>query len=258
MRTLPVVSFAALAFGFTQIASAADMPVKAPIVRAPPVVVAPWTGCYVGANVGYGWSPTTWTDPPTGVEFASHKADGFVGGGQLGCDYQTGNWVFGIQGMFDGAGLKASSTNLFLDPTGQTIDETKVNWFATLTGRIGYAIQPLTLLYVKGGFAWVRSKHTECCEPPPAPTPPPAPPVFTDADGVASVTRTGWTVGGGVEHMFAPNWSVFVEYNYIDLGNDSITFQPINATPAPFVYNIKQNVQTVLVGVNYRWGGMFR
>jgi outer membrane immunogenic protein len=252
------LSFASLAvaFGFTQIASAADMPVKAPVVRPAPVVVAPWTGCYVGANVGYGWSPTRWYDPPTGVEFAHHTADGVVGGGQVGCDYQVQNWVFGIQGMFDGAGLKGSSTNLFLDSTGQTIDETKVSWFATLTGRVGYTIQPMTLLYVKGGFAWVRSKYTECCEF--IPPVPPGPPIFTDflEDGVASVTRTGWTVGGGVEHMFAPNWSVFAEYNYIGLGTDSITFQPLAPATTPFAYNIKQNVQTVLIGVNYRWGGI--
>jgi outer membrane immunogenic protein len=128
-----------------------------------------------------------------------------------------------------------------------------VNWFATLTGRVGYAVQPMTLLYVKGGVAWVRSKYTECCEPALAA---PAPPVA--ADGVASATRTGWTAGGGVEYMFAPNWSVFVEYNYIGLGTDAITFQPINTTPTSFAYDIKQNVQTVLVGVNFRWGGMFR
>jgi outer membrane immunogenic protein len=156
--------------------------------------------------------------------------------------------------MFDGAGLKGSGANLFLDPTGQTIDETKVSWLATLTGRVGYTIQPMTLLYVKGGFAWVRSKYTECCEPV-APITEPGPPLV-EADGVATVTRTGWTVGGGVEHMFAPNWSVFAEYNYIGLGTKGITFQPINSTPAPFIYNIKQNVQTVLVGVNFRWGGI--
>lgn len=260
-RLSSFASFAVAAFGFAQVASAADMPVKAPI-RPAPVMAAPWTGCYIGANVGYGWSPTRWSDPATGVEFAHHTADGVVGGGQVGCDYQTGNWVFGVQGMFDGAGLKSSSTNLFLDPTGQTIDTTKVNWFATLTGRVGYTIQPPTLLYIKGGVAWVRSKYTECCEPGGGGGggPPPGGGEIESvlADGVASVTRTGWTVGGGVEHMFAPNWSVFLEYNYIGLGTDRITFQPINSTPTPFAYDIKQNVQTVLLGVNFRWGGMFR
>lgn len=252
MRHFSTLLITASAISFSHFAFAADMPAKAPVARPAPAPVANWTGCYIGGNIGYGWAPTKWND--NGIEFASHTVDGIVGGGQVGCDYQVDRWVFGIQGMFDGAGMKGSSANLFLDPAGGVVDESKITWFATLTGRLGYTVEPRTLLYVKGGIAWVHSKFNECCQPTV---------LFLDEigallDGTASVTRTGWTVGGGLEHMFAPNWSAFIEYNYIGLGTDTVTFSPINNAPGPFNYHIEQNVHTVLVGLNYRFGGLFR
>jgi outer membrane immunogenic protein len=209
-----------------------------------------WTGCYLGGNLGYGWAPTKWSD--NGIDFASHTATGAVGGGQIGCDYQSGRWVFGVQGMFDAAGMNGSSANLFLDPAGHVIDSTQISWLATLTGRFGYTVQPMTLLYVKGGAAWVRSNLKECCQPTI---------VFLDMvgtldDGVADVTRTGWTIGAGLERMFAPNWSAFIEYDYIGLGSSLVKFSPINGAPGPFIYRIDQNVHRMLVGLNYRFGGV--
>jgi outer membrane immunogenic protein len=191
MKKFLVCAAVFVALGVTS-AAAADLPVKAPVYKAPVAVAPSWTGCYLGGNVGYGWAPTKWND--NGIEFASHTTDGVVGGGQIGCDYQSGSWVFGIQGMFDAAGMKGSSANLFLDPAGGVIDSTKISWFATLTGRIGYTVEPMTLLYVKGGVAWVHSKFTECCQPTVT---------ITDTlgpleDGVADVTRTGWTIGAGL------------------------------------------------------------
>lgn len=208
-----------------------------------------WTGCYLGVNVGYGWAPTKWND--NGIQFTSHSANGVIGGGQFGCDYQSGAWVFGIQGMVDAAGMKGSGANLLLDPAGAVIDSTNISSFATLTGRFGYTVEPTTLLYVKGGAAWVRSSFRECCEPTVV--------IFDFLgplnDGIADVTRTGWTIGAGLERMFAPNWSAFVEYGYIGLGSSSVRFSPINSSPGPFIYHIDQNVHTVLLGLNYRFGG---
>jgi outer membrane immunogenic protein len=230
----------ALLAGFALIVAASGTASAAPFT---------WTGCYVGANVGYGWAPTQWND--NGIEFVAHGANGAVGGGQIGCDYQSGPWVFGVQGMLNAAGMKGSSANLFLDPGGAVIDSTNVSAFATLTGRFGYAVEPSTLLYMKGGAAWVRSSFRECCEPTV---------VILDSlgplnDGIADVTRTGWTIGAGLERMFAPNWSAFVEYNFIGLGTSAVTFSPINGAPGPFIYRIDQNVHAVLLGLNYRFGG---
>jgi outer membrane immunogenic protein len=247
MKHLFIASVALLALAAAGPAGAADMRARAPVYKAPaPIVTYNWTGCYVGVNVGYGWARKQWSDG--GVEFASHSADGVVGGGQIGCDYQTGPWVFGIQGMFDWSGMKGESHKVVGALGPDIIDRTRVSWLAMVTGRIGYAVQPMTLLYVKGGAAWVRDKHDECCLPP-------GPPVPFD-DGFVSLTRSGGTVGAGFEHMFQHNWSFFVEYDYIGLGTRAVTFTPTPPTTAPFIYDIRQNVHTVLVGLNYRFGDL--
>jgi outer membrane immunogenic protein len=149
-----------------------------------------------------------------------------------------------IQGMFDGSSMKGNSHKVVLALGPNVTDETRVPWFATLTGRIGYAAVPTVLLYAKGGVAWAHDRHEECCITSSAPF----------DDGFASVTRTGWTVGGGIEYMFLPSWSVSVEYDFLGFGSRSLTFTPTGLVTGPFVYDIRQNVQTVLFGLNYRFG----
>jgi outer membrane immunogenic protein len=235
-------------------AFAADMPVKARSVSAAPV--STWTGCYAGGNIGGGWQKTTTRDaepttaPP--LDTGADTGTGVVGGGQIGCDYQvTPNWVVGIQGMFDGADLKGSHVAPFAY-AGDTTEtfSSKTDWLATLTGRIGYAVSPQALLYVKGGAAWVHSHYSDAD--------PSAVPIVPYL-GVASATRTGWTLGGGSEYLLGRNWSVFAEYDYIGLGSDTLAFT-YNCGAAcgfnnPYHYSEKQNLQTVLVGLNYRFGG---
>ncbi len=247
VRKLLLACFGCVAVLAGSPAHAADLGTR-PVYKAPPPIaplpLLSWTGCYLGANVGFGWAPKRWSDD--GIEFASHTATGVVGGGQIGCDYQTGPWVFGIQGMFDGSGMKGDSHRVLGALGPNVTDETRVPWFATLTGRIGYSVGPMFLVYAKGGAAWVRDRHDECCLPP-------APVVARD-DGFARVTRSGWTVGGGLEYMFLPSWSVFLEYDFLGFGTRSVTFAPTGPTTGPFAYDIRQNVQTVLVGLNYRFG----
>ncbi len=222
------------------------MATKAPIYKAPPAPVTSWTGCYLGGNIGYGWAPTKWTDPTTGVQFASMTVDGFVAGGQIGCDYQINQqWVVGVRGMFED-GLKGSDQNS-LDTA--LTDTTRVPWFATVVGRFGYLIDSTSLIYIQGGGAWVRNELNECCNtvvvvPPPLIT-----------DGVANTTLTGWTVGIGIEHMFTPYLSAFIEYNYIGLGNNNVAFTGINGF-SNFTYQINQNVNLVQAGINLRFNGL--
>lgn len=241
MKTLITTSIV-LAAAFGASAQAADIakPVyKAPVVAAKEPIY--WTGCYLGGNAGYAWGSTTWSDPVLG-EFTSHKTNGWMAGGQVGCDYQFDRLVVGIQGMFDATGIKGSSTNAF---DTNLIDNSRTSWLGTLTGRIGVTGSP-TIYYAKGGVAWVNSKFDECCF---VAAPPPPPPVIPD--GYAKTTRTGWTVGAGIEHIFIQNWSVFVEYNYIRL-SDGVAFTGTNGF-SNFTYNIDQDLHAVLVGVNYRF-----
>ncbi len=221
---------------------AADMPVKASAHKVAAAPLFNWTGCYIGANVGGGWARKHIVDQEPsllGVDRDRHNSSGFVGGAQIGCDYQAGNLVFGIQGMFDGADISGSS----LDLVNPLMTWTSRNeWFATATGRIGYTVQPALLIYAKGGGAWVRDHN-----------------LLRFAAGTQSTpdkTMNGWTVGGGLEYMFAPNWSVFAEYNYVWLNTNERSTFTRSTDLATFPYDVHNNLQTVLVGINYRFGGI--
>ncbi len=233
-----VLSLGLAQVGLAQVGFAADLATKAPIYKAPPAPVATWTGCYVGGNVGYGWAPTKWTNA-AGVQLSSATADGVVAGGQIGCDYQLNQqWVVGIRGMLDD-GLKGSGSSS-LNPA--VTDTTNVPWFATVVGRIGYLFDPMTLLYAQGGGAWVHDKFSECCN------------VIINQvpDGYANTTIGGFTVGAGIEHKFTQNISAFIEYDYIGLGNNTVAFTGTGGFPN-FSYQINQNVNLVLAGVNLRF-----
>jgi outer membrane immunogenic protein len=224
-------------------ASAADVPAPypapIPVAVRVPIPVRSWTGCYVGFNVGFGWGSNDVVDPNFVPAFdtGTDAESGGVGGGQAGCDYQAGNWVFGVQGMFDGSGIAGS--HLYSGTTTETLG-TNTPWFATLTGRIGYTVLPQALLYVKGGAAFVQDHFSDVD---------PTVPMW----GTADTTRVGWTVGGGLEYSLLPNWSLFVEYDYYDLGSFSSTLNYGNGFT--YAYNEKQSLQTILFGVNFRFGG---
>ncbi|MGO9358115.1 MAG: outer membrane protein [Xanthobacteraceae bacterium] len=241
----------------TGAASGADLAAPPqPYVKAPVMIepVASWTGCYGGVNIGTGWQGVHPTDPltaPFPFDLGSDNGVGVVGGGQVGCDYQfASNWVVGIQGMFDGAGVTSSHIVPFaygLDNT-ETLTS-KTGWFATLTGRIGYTVLPQGLLYFKGGAAWVNTRYSDVD---------PTPVLYTPFSGQASATRAGWTVGGGGEYAFLPNWSVFAEYDYTGLGTRGTAFTYNCGAGCgfsnPYYFSEKQSLQTVLVGLNYRFG----
>src|SRR5450631_3915008 len=132
-------------------ALAADMrpAARAPIyTKAPMMSVYSWTGCYLGANAGGLWATKDWTSV-TGAAESSVDLNGGLAGGQVGCNYQVGTWVFGIQGDYDWTNASASSTDaVFL----ATTDQTKIKGLASVTGRVGYAWDRF-LGYVKGGGA---------------------------------------------------------------------------------------------------------
>ena len=217
-------------------ASAADLPRKAPayIPPAPPPVT--WTGCYIGANVGGAFGDASVNFP--GGEVSSNGS-GFAGGGQIGCDYQfSGGWVVGFRNMFDGTSNKRSGT-IVSGPLAGTNVNFNNQWFDTLTGRLGYSFGPAWMIYGQGGGAWAHASTNAF--------------LGGAALGTTGNTRSGWTAGGGVEWMFAPHWSAFLEGNYMDFGTNNNTVFVGGCGAVGCGFNSKLTETTVLVGVNYRF-----
>ena len=243
------IAAAALAVGLSQAATAADLPRKAPPAPPPPPPPT-WTGCYIGGNLGAAWGRF---EVETGVGEFDRTRVGFAGGGQFGCDYQWAGsgLVLGFRNMFDWTGNNTGRSVNFVTPAGvpgtATVDFHN-RWFDALTGRIGYSWQWPWLVYFQGGAVWSRIGIDATLTVPAG--------VFFDS---FSKTKTGWTVGGGVEYRWTPQWSVFVEGNYYDLGDrDRLVVTPVAAVcGAGCAFNNHVTAFTALVGVNYRfWGGM--
>jgi outer membrane immunogenic protein len=226
-----------------QSVSAADLPAQA-YAKAGAVPGYSWSGCYIGANGGGGRSNNDWGILLGAIVTADVHSSGFVAGGQVGCDYQVGNLVAGVEGQFDWSDLHGQA---MIPPQGAPAqDVSKLDRFATATGRIGYAFDRV-LPYVKGGFAWAHFNHDFDIAVGPAFVP----------SIVASQGVVGFVVGAGIEVAFLPNWSLKAEYNYLDFGKNGVQFSCVVScapTPSPFPVDIRQNAQLVTLGVNYRFG----
>jgi outer membrane immunogenic protein len=231
MKKLLIGTAALMAFAAP--ALAADLPArtysKAPAYTAPEVVYN-WTGFYIGGNVGGAFAGNNSLQGSNGR---------FMGGVQAGFDYQFApNWVVGVEAQYDW--LSNGNNNGVLFPGGTAITANN-NQLGSVTGRFGYTWGP-ALLYAKGGYAWRDSNNFN---------------VTTGGVPVAFTTdgnhRDGYTVGTGLEYMFAPNWSAKVEYQYYNFGNTTFTGGPAAIVGARF----RDDEHTVKAGLNYRfgWGG---
>ncbi len=222
------IAFAAPAF-------AADIPARtytkaAPVYTAPQVVYN-WTGFYIGGHLGGAFA---------GDNSLEGSGGRFLGGVQGGFDYQfAGNWVVGAEAQY--SWLANNSNNSGVLFPGNTRVTSNNNQLGSVTGRVGYTWGP-ALLYGKGGFAWRDNNN-----------------FGVSVAGVPAAFTTngsqkdGYTVGAGLEYMFAPNWSAKAEYQYYNFGTTTFTTGPAPIVGARF----RDDEHTVKVGVNYRfgWGG---
>jgi outer membrane immunogenic protein len=216
-------------------AMAADLPAKAP-PYIPPAPVWNWSGFYIGGHIGaaFGGNDSFNTDA-FGITTGNRDA-AFLGGGQIGADYQFGsNWVIGIEGQISGL---SNSDRTFTDGVGTLRDRS--DWLASVTGRLGYTWGP-GLIYAKGGVGFRDNSGFTMVTP------------FLDPNFRVDRNDTGYTVGGGFEYMFAPNWSAKVEYQYFNFDNTNVSTVGFNS--GTFV-NFRDDFHTVKVGLNYRfnWG----
>ena len=248
MFRLLITGTAALLFaGIAQTASAADLPMKAPI---PMVAPYSWTGVYVGGQLGAGWgtSETTLGAIPTlglaaGLPLSTTNPSGVLGGGQLGFNWQTGWVVLGVEGDFDGASLKSTSPCSVAGLPFSCSDNT--NWLATASGRVGGVVNERLLAYVKGGGAWEHAKYS-LSDPTGAAFP--AGSSFSSTD-----TRLGWLLGMGAEYAFTDHWSGFIEYNFMDFGSrNESSFLPA-PVGAVVTGSVADKLNVVKAGVNYKF-----
>jgi outer membrane immunogenic protein len=223
---------------------AADIAVKAP-VGIPPAPVFSWTGCFIGAHVGGVVSEDRTAN--TLGNSASFSSTGFVGGGQAGCDYQfAGGWVVGAEGRAAWTSLQNTHAGSIIFPAIGVILPShftlKNDFLASATARLGYSFADRWLVFVRGGAAWTNQKVDDA---------------FIRLNGLAvdpraSDTRTGWTVGTGVDWAFAPHWSATFEYNYYDFGNDSLLLTD-NVGTRVTIFSLKDKIHAVTTGVNYHF-----
>ncbi len=248
-----VTLLAATAFGLAgiQAASAADMglPLKAP---PPPPPAWTWTGFYIGGNAGAGYGQVdqqlNFPGPGFGpMAFDSQPISGFLGGAQLGYNWQMPNApvVLGIEGEWDWAGLSGTAPcnlNFFGAIVGMNCN-VQENWIADVAGRIGFTADR-ALIYVKGGVAWAGNQYNGTIFP-----------LVGQIPVTASETKVGGLLGVGVEYAVIGNWSAKLEYDFIDFGstNNAMTIGGV-AVPSTIVnLGVRETVSEVKFGINYRW-----
>jgi outer membrane immunogenic protein len=262
MYRLPIAVVTAVStFAISQLAFGADLPLKAPAEVAAPA--HNWTGFYIGANAGYSWGTTSvdYSESAAGLfgfgslacrfgcslPFSMSRGGG-LGGLQLGFNYQTDVWVWGVEA--DYAWRNADATvNSILNSTQDTLTITdKQAGIGTVRGRIGIAPAGASnwLFYFTGGLAYGKVEHsvTQFCN------------IFCNETLTFSDsrTKTGWTVGGGLEVALNPNWSIGAEYLYTDLGTDTLTSAGNGAAiPATSVtFHDRSNIARIKL--NYQFG----
>jgi outer membrane immunogenic protein len=253
------------------IASAADMPLKAP---PPPAPVHSWTGFYIGGNAGGAWGSF---DPRTSVVFdpiagyfaqssttaiapagtQSIKPSAFTGGFEAGYNRQFGNIVAGLEGDIESFRLKGNSTSgpvvyPCCAPTSFIVSSSaSTSWLATVRGRLGIAAANNWLFFATGGAAFTNLSGNFAFSD-----------TFATAAESGSVSRTkaGWTAGGGVEAGLWGNWSVKAEYLYVDFGRVSANSTNLTAFGPPpiafptnvFTHSIGLKASIARLGLNYR------
>lgn len=258
MRFSAAAVAAGLLLSFAGQGQAADIAAR-PYLKAAPVAYLPWNKCYVGVTVGYTKStdsdPTiTSTDPalllsqtlgnvPTRL---SSDPDGVIGGGTIGCNRQYDRIVIGLEADISATSQRSTSAVTLLGTALVTTSLTReLDVLGTVRGRLGYAFDN-TLIYATGGLAYAHVTSNASIIP--------AVPGGSQLAGAEDQWRGGWTIGGGIEHMFAPNWSVKGEYLYYDLGYSNLALLTIAGAPNETgVLSYKNTGHIIRAGLNYHF-----
>ena len=242
-------------------ALAADMyrPPEGVSLKDAPAAYAIWPGFYAGINGGYGWQDGTgaiwYNDAFMPLKLVTTSSPGLspqgpFGGVQAGYNFLRDSLVYGIEADFQGAGIGASSNSQGTSVNGpiNIAAKTATDWFGTVRGRLGWTAGN-TLLYATGGLAYgnVRPDFTLSGT---------GDPISDSLVLKKDAIRVGYAAGGGVEHSLSPAWSFKAEYQFIDLGSD--TLSGVSVKGVPFTTSeLETNYHTVRLGLNYHPGQVY-
>lgn len=224
-------------------AQAADlrMPVKAPVPVA--ATIYNWTGFYIGVNGGFGGDKDKYPIELGGVSIGDLNltSSGGFGGGQIGYNYQTGNWVFGLEGDVQGADIRGELT-ANVGGLASLNAGSKIDFFATARGRVGYAWDRV-LLYATGGYAYAHANSF----------------INVAAGGIVAPgfgtggsvnsDHNGWVAGGGVEYAMTQNLTFKTEYQYLNFERRTLISDGLGDS-----LSLKPTVHTVRAGLNWKFG----
>jgi outer membrane immunogenic protein len=258
-------------------------------------VVYEWTGFYVGLSAGGGFGlggiDNNVTSAFCNIVFVGQGCDpgqassaaaaavpggfdkthpsGFIGGGQIGYNYQMGWFVWGVEADFSGADISGSNsktaTAIVFDNTTTIVDtiagtaNQKLDWLGTLRGRVGFVPFTPLLVYATGGLAYGHVSTDTTLSETETVTGVPVCPCSATSTASTSSTQFGWTVGGGAEWMFAPHWSLKAEFLYYDLGHVSadMTLTELSGgvpfTTIGITSRVNFNGDIARGGINYRF-----
>jgi outer membrane immunogenic protein len=234
-----IKGMAAAAFAATSLpAQAADMPLKTKLPGT-----FNWAGCYLGGSLGYAWGRDFDTETVTATGLLSGSsptdsanANGVKLGGYLGCNWQMGGpWVIGAEGDGEWANLRGTTTFPNTGPPSDFYD-THIDDQSSIRGRIGYLLEPRLIVYATGGAAFASIKEHDVIG---------ATGAFTDN----SATRTGWTLGAGLEYAFTDRWIGRFDYRYANFG----TFSYNTVVFGPFTESHKTTENTFRWGLAYKF-----
>ena len=227
-----------------------------------------WKGGYIGGHVGWGRgrANTTFTPLPNATQFIDltpttlrPDPSGFSGGAQGGYNWQTGHFVFGGEADISWSRMSGTATvtpiiknnGTPFPGAGFLTAHQDTKWFGTLRGRMGFTPTPRVLIYGTGGLAYGHVNYSANADFRPGT---PTSILFFQYPASLTKTKTGWTVGGGVEVGINKHWSWKAEYLYYDLRKESLTANPVPVNP-PFqvAYTWETRAHTFNAGINFRF-----
>jgi outer membrane immunogenic protein len=246
-RFVVAAVFLAAATGALLAADLPPAPAQAPARYAPPVIapVYNWAGIYLGINAGYGFASGDRTATLTGntkipggggTATGNGNLNGFVGGGQVGANWQWDAWVLGIEGDFQGT-TQSKTESLACGGCGLS-EQVKIPWFATVRARVGVAVDRV-LVYGTGGVAFMDVSDK-----------------LTVPNGTlvnTSDTKTGWTAGAGVEVAFTENWIARIEYLFVEAKPSVTGTVPASLGGGTITESATIKDSVVRVGVNFKF-----